>query len=153
MTRFLGGESDGAEFAVTGKQRYVDLPITDRRCTAYIHAIDDPMAKGPIKVERYRLERIAGEKQVFEIYVHSDLSIDAAIHRMIQHYRTIPEERQVMERQTFEAMLSRKGLPRARHINSDGREGEYKHCAVQLAWEAWIESSSYSVPRQVKFRR
>ena len=144
MARFFGGDSDGAEFAVARNQRVVELPTTDRRSLEYIYAMDDRMAEGPIKAEQYRLERISGEKQVFEVYMHSEMSVDMMLHRMIQHYRTIPSERQVMERQTFEVMMDGKNLPRTRHRNSDGSEGEYKHCAVQLAWEAWLQSAGYS---------
>jgi len=141
MARFFGGDSDGAEFSVARNQPVVELPTTDRRSLEYIYAMDDRMAEGPIKTEQYRLERIAGDKQVFDIYVHSETSVDMVLHRMIQHYRTVPSERQIMERQTFEAMIDKKDLSRSRHKNSDGSEGEYRHCAVQLAWEAWLESA------------
>lgn len=122
----------------------VALPTTDRRSLSMVFSLDDPMTERPIKTEEYRLERIAGSKQVFEVYVQSDMSVDMMLHRMIQHYRTIPSERQLLERKTFEAMIDGKNLPRSRHANSDGSEGEYKHCAVQLAWEAWLESAGYS---------
>ena len=144
MARFFGGDSDGAEFSVARNQRLVEVPTTDRRSLEYIYAMDDRMAEGPIKTEQYRLERIAGDKQVFEVYVHSEMSVDVMLHRAIQHYRTIPSERQVMERQTFEAMIDARSLPTTRHRNSDGSDGEYKHCAVQLAWESWLASAGYS---------
>ena len=144
MARFFGGESDGAEFSVARSQPVIAVPTTDRRSLEYIYAMDDRMAEGPIKTEQYRLERIAGDKQVFEVYVHSDMSVDLMLHRLIQHYRTIPSERRVMERQTFEAMIDARSLPATRHKNSDGSDGEYKHCAVQLAWDSWLASASYS---------
>jgi len=144
MARFFGGDSDGAEFSVARNQRVIELPTTNRGSLQCIYAMDDRMTEGPIKTEQYRLERIAGDKQVFEVYVHSEMSVDVMLHRVIQHYRTIPGERQVLERQTFEAMIEGKNLPRTRHTNSDGSEGEYKHCAVQLAWESWLESAGYS---------
>ena len=144
MARFFGGESDGAEFSVARNQPVIEVKTTDRRSLEYIYAMDDRMTEGPIKTEQYRLERIAGDKQVFEVYVHSDMSVDLMLHRMIQHYRTIPSERRVMERQAFEAMIDARSLPATRHKNSDGSDGEYKHCAVQLAWESWLASASYS---------
>ena len=144
MARFFGGDSDGAEFSVARNQRVIELPTTDRRSLQCISAMDARMAEGPIKTEQYRLERIAGDKQVFGIYVHADMSVDLMLHRVIEHYRTIPSERQVIERQAFEAMVDAKSLPTTRHRNSDGSEGEYRHCAVQLAWESWLASAGYS---------
>ena|GEM_PF-4296288 len=144
MARFFGGDSDGADLSVARNQRVVELPTTDRRSLEYIYAMEDRMAQGPIKLEQYRLERISGEKQVFEVYVHSEMSVDVMLHRLIQHYRTIPSEQQVLERQTFEAMIDAKNLPATRHRNSDGSDGEYKHCSVQLAWESWLASAGYS---------
>ncbi len=144
MARVFGGDSDGAEFSVARNQRVIVLPTTDRRNLSLAFSLNDPMAEGPIKTEEYRLDRIAGDKQVFEVYVHSEMSVDAMLHRVVQHYKTVPSERQIMERQTFEAMIDKRNLSRSRHKNSDGSEGEYRHCAVQLAWEAWLESAGYS---------
>jgi hypothetical protein len=145
MARFFGGDSDGAEFPVYGNKGLVLVPTTNRENLSRMYEIDDPMAEGPIKVDKYRLERIAGLKHTFEVYIHSDMSIDLMLHRVIQNYRTIPEERQIPERKTFESMIKGKNLPTARHLNGDGNPGEYKHCAVQLAWESWLESAGYSL--------
>ncbi len=146
MARFFGGQSDGAEFSVARKQQRVVVPFSNRRNLFAAFSLDDPIMEGPVKTEEYRLERIAGEKQVFEVYVHTEMSVDIMLHRLIEHYRTIPSQRQIAEREAFEAMIVRKNLPRTRLRNSDGSEGEYRHCAVQLAWEAWLECAGYGQP-------
>lgn len=146
MARFIGGSHDGAEYHVLrGRgQARIRLPSADRRVVSVGWSLDSPEACSATHVEDYRLERIQGSERKFEVYVHESLSPDMMLHKLIDQYRTIPAERQIEERKRFEAMIENRKLPTGRNRNSDGSEGTYKFSAVQLAWEAWLESAGYS---------
>ncbi len=153
MARFFGGDSDGAELSIPGSPRNIFIPSTDRREISAMFSLEDPIAEGSIKNELYRLERIRGEKQTFKVYVHSDMSIDQMLHKAIQNYGSLPEVMQSNERNKFESMMKLKGLSVSRHAMIEGCESEYRHCAVQLAWESWLESARYSRDTELKFSR
>lgn len=153
MTRIIGGDCDGEDSSSAHSQQYVQLPTTDKRSLEYIDSLESAGASRPVKLEWYRLERISGDKRTFEIYVHGDMTLDAAIERLISRYKAMPAERRVIERKTFEAMIDGKNLPLTRHINDDGSDGAYKHCAVQLAWESWLESAGYSPEQSASAER
>lgn len=147
MARFIGGSHDGAEYRVeVGRgARSVMLPTADRGSVLEGLSLSSREACGGTYVEEYRRERIAGTSQKFEVYVHSSVDPDMMLFKLIDQYRSIPSERQIDEREKFETMIHNRKLPIGRHVNSDGSLGIYKLVAVQLAWEAWLESAGYAV--------
>lgn len=148
MARFIGGSHDGAEYRVeVGRgTRSVMLPTADRRSVLEGLAMSSLETRDVAGVEEYRRERIAGKGMSFEVYVFGDMSPDMVLFKLIDQYRSIPSERQIDEREKFETMIHNRKLPIGRHVNSDGSLGIYKLVAVQLAWEAWLESAGYAVP-------
>lgn len=143
MAKFIGGGSDGEEIAVDTSQATIATISTDKWSNNYLFSIDNPKAELPIVKSVYNRIYLKGEHEKFPVYLYTRMSIDEMFHRMISFYKTVPNDLREGIREEFEKFIKNRVHSLARYINPDGSKDTYVNCAVQLAWEAWLEASRY----------
>jgi hypothetical protein len=87
MAMFIGGPFDGQDISFSEMKHIVLIPVKSLQESLSFWKENDLVPVHKIRTEEYRLSRIRGEKLVFEIYLHSKMSVDTMMQRLIDNYR------------------------------------------------------------------
>ena len=87
MAMFIGGPADGQQISFPGMKHIVLIPAKASQEPLSFYKENDLVQVHETKTEEYRLNRIRGERLVFEIYLHSKMSVDTMMQRLIDNYR------------------------------------------------------------------
>ena len=148
MAKFIGGGSDGEEIAVDTSLATIETLSTGKWSNNRLFSLNDLIAELPVVSSVYNRIYLKGEHEKFPVYLYTRMSIDEMFHRLISFYKSVPDDLREDIREEFEKFMKNRVHSLARYINPDGGKNTYVNCAVQLAWEAWLEASRYRAWRQ-----